>query len=314
MSTLKEFKEKTLSAENTFLLNDGYGKTLCVKVPIGQAEYIYTMREFLDEKDIVTDIYDKLEMTAIVKNRTIYMIKPYNVMSSLKEEYPENVFNLNDDYMDKINLQINKKVFNELYNGLETVSLTEGEVNDCMKEARRILTYKKDINKYISDRLNKNIERISVQKFADSLCGVVDLEEFVRMNFESKKDMLIKLKSRMERIKLFVDHPETVLKKYEQCIIEALHSVDAKTVQVKFYYNGKTASGKIDKEKLLRIISSNDYFSSFNFTTMIGGEKVINDLGANMWRRDKTEPLTCKHINKITYGKKILYERTEVNI
>jgi len=309
MSTLKEFKEKALSQENPFLLNDGHGKILCVKVPIGQAEYIYTMREYLDGKGIVTDIYEKMEMTAIVKTGKIYMIKPYNVMDSYNEEYPENVFYINDHYMDEINSQINKKVFDELYNGLETVALTEGEVKNCTDEARRVLAYKKDINKYISDRCNKNIERISVQKFADSLCGVVDLEEFMRKDFESKKDMWIKLKSHMERIKLFVEHPETVLKTYEQHIVDGLHSVDAKTVQIEFLYHGKIATGKIEREKLLQVVCSNDCFSSYNFTTVKGGEKIIKDLGAGKWKGDKEEVLTCKHINKITYGKKVLYEK-----
>ena len=306
MSTLKEFTEKVLSPDRTFLLEDGHGKILCVKVPIGQAEYIYTMREYLDGKGIVTDIYEKMEMTAIVKTGKIYMIKPYNVMDSYNEEYPENVFYINDHYMDEINSQINKKVFDELYNGLETVALTEGEVKNCTDEARRVLVYKKDINKYISDRCNKNIERISVQKFVDSLCGVVDLEEFVRKDFESKKDMWIKLKSHMERIKLFVEHPETVLKTYEQHIVDGLHSVDAKTVQVEFLYNGKTATGKVNRDTILRMLSQNDYFSSFNFITMKSGEKIISELGAGTWRTDS--PLTCKHIVKITYGKKVLYQ------
>ena len=304
MSTLKEFTEKVLSPDRTFLLEDGHGKILCVKVPIGQAEYIYTMREYLDGKGIVTDIYEKMEMTAIVKTGKIYMIKPYNVMDSYNEEYPENVFYINDHYMDEINSQINKKVFDELYNGLETVALTEGEVKNCTDEARRVLVYKKDINKYISDRCNKNIERISVQKFVDSLCGVVDLEEFVRKDFESKKDMWIKLKSHMERIKLFVEHPETVLKTYEQHIVDGLHSVDAKTVQVEFLYNGKTATGKVNRDTILRMLSQNDYFSSFNFITMKSGEKIISELGAGTWRTDS--PLTCKHIVKITYGKNVL--------
>ena len=114
MSTLIEFREKTLSSERTFLLNDGNGKILCAKIPVGQAEYVYTMREYLDGKDIVTDIYEKMEMTAIAKNGKIYMIKPYNVMDSYNEEYPENVFYINDHYMDEINSQINKKVFDEL--------------------------------------------------------------------------------------------------------------------------------------------------------------------------------------------------------
>lgn len=311
MSTLKEFKEKVLSIENPFLLNDGNGKILCTKVPVGQAEYIYTMREYLDGKDIVTDIYEKMEMTAIARDGKIYMIKPYNVMSSPKEDFPENVYYINDQYMDEVNLQTNKKAFNELYNGLGTASLTEDEVNSCTKDARRILAYKKDINKYISDNLNMNIERISIQKFVDSLCGVVDLEEFVRQDCESKKDMLIKLKSRMERTKLFVEYPETVLKTYEQRIVNGLHSIDAKTVQIEFFYHGKTATGKIEREKLFHMICTNDYFSSYNFTTVKGGEKIIKDLGAGRWKGDKEELLTCKHINKITYGKKVLYEKNE---
>lgn len=115
----------------------------------------------------------------------------------------------------------------------------------------------------------------------------------------------------MERIKLFVEHPETVLKTYEQHIVDGLHSIDAKTVQIEFLYHGKVTTGKIEREKLLQVVCSNDYFSSYNFTTVKGGEKIIKDLGAGKWIGDKEEVLTCKHINKITYGKKVLYEKNE---
>lgn len=55
------------------------------------------------------------------------------------------------------------------------------------------------------------------------------------------------------------------------------------------------------------MLSQNDYFSSFDFTTMKSGEKIISELGAGTWRTDS--PLTCKHIVKITYGKKVLYQK-----
>ena len=312
MSNLKEFKEKVLSTENPFLLNDGYGKILCAKVPIGQAEYIYTMREYLDGKGIVTNIFEKMEMTAIVKNGKIYMVKPYNVMSSFQEEYPEDVFYLNDSYLDEINLQIKKKVFDKLYDELETITLTKKEDIECQNNARTILLYKKNIDEYITNRQMADIGRISIQNFADSLCGVINLEEEIRKDFDNNKEMWIKLKSSLERIKdIVVETPETVLEAYEQCIVDGLYSVDAKTVQVKFSYYGKTATGKVERDTILRMLVSNDYFSSYNFTTRNSGEKIIKELGAGKSRWAPEEVLTCKHINKITYGKKVLYEKNE---
>lgn len=309
---LKEFKKKSLSPENSFLLNDEHGKILCVKVPIGQAEYIYAMREYLDVKQLVTDIYKKMEMVAIVKNRKIYMIKPYNIMNGLKEEYPENVFYINDDYMDKIYLHIKNEVFDKLYDELPTTTLTESEEKGCKNEARHIIVYNKDINEYIANKQRNNIERISVQKFVDSLCGVLDLEYDAQKDFESKRDVWVKLKSSMERIRELVTvKTNTILEDYERELIEGLHSVNAKTVHVEFLYNGKSAIGKVERDEILRILSENDYFSSYNFITNKSGEDIINKLGAGEWRGDKKELLTCEHIIKLTYGKKILYQRME---
>ena len=310
MSTLKEFKEKALSQENSFLLNDRHGKILCVKVPIGQAEYIYTMREWLNMKDIVTDISDKLEMTAILKNGNIYMFKPYNVMDRYDEEYPENVYHIRDTYLENVNLQIKKNVFDSLYDELEIVPLTESEELNCLNIARESLIYDKNIDEYILNRQMGNIEKINAQKFADYLCGIINLEEEMRKDFNSKKEMWVKLKSSMERIKeLVFKMPETVLEEYEQRIVDGLHSVDAKTVQVEFLYNGKSAIGKVEKDVILRILATNDYFSDYSFTTMKSGEKIIKELGAGTCRINN--PITCKHINKITYGKKVLYEKNE---
>lgn len=311
--SLKEFKEKSLSSENSFLLKDGHGKILCVKCPIGQAEYIYAMREYLDGKGIVTDVYEKMEMVAILKNGKIYMIKPYNIMTSLKEEYPKNVFYINDDFMDDININIKKKVFDKLYDELPIATLTENEEKNCKNEARHIVVYNKDINEYIANKQINNIGKISVQKFADSLCGVLNLEEDIQKDFESKIDVWKKLKSSMERIKELVTvKTGMVLEDYEKKLVESLHDIEAKTVQIEFLYNGKIATGRIEKDKILGILANNDYFSSYIFTTMKSGEDIINKLGAGGWKGDRKEPLTCKHINKITYGRKVLYQRTEV--
>lgn len=312
MSTLKEFTEKVLSPDRTFLLEDGHGKILCVKVPIGQAKYIYTMREYLAEKELVTDITDRLELTAIYKNREIYIFNPYNVMDYLDEKYPENVYYVNDNFLEKINDQIKEKVIDKLYGNLPTVPLTENKEVRCREEARHILIYKVDFCEYENHRQNSNIGKIDRQKFADNLCGVINLENEAKIEFYSKKEMWIKLKSSLERIKEIISTcPEIALKKYEQDIANSLNDIEAKTVQVEFLYDGTTASAKIVPNTLLRMIDAQDYFSSYNFVSMKSGEKLIADLGAGKYSSDKKEPLKIKHIQKITYGKKILYQRTE---
>ena len=307
MSNLKEFKEKVLSTENPFLLNDGNAKILCVKVPIGQATYVYTMQEWLDGKEIVTDISDKLEITAIVKENTIYIIHPYLIMDKVTEEYPDNMYRVGDEFLEKIKLRIKKEVIDKMYEELDISALSESKEDECKKIARWALVYKKDIHEYVEMRVKANIGELSIQKFADSLCGVINLEELARDEFKAHQEMWKKIKAETKRIKeLVLKTPETVLEGYEQKIVDGLHSVDAKTVQVEFLYNGKTATGKVNRDTILRMLSQNDYFSSFNFTTMKSGEKIISELGAGTWRTDN--PLTCKHIVKITYGKKALYQ------
>ena len=311
MCTLKEFKDKALSTENTFLLNDERAKILCIKVPIGQAIYIYTMREYLDEKDLVTDIHDDLEMTAILKDKVLYIKRSYNVMENLREEYPEGVYKL-DDYLNIVNSTIKEKVFDKLFAELPIKSLSEDDEQACKNYAKDILIFKKDLGEYLYKKQMACIEKINGQKFADYLCGIVDLEEDMRKDFEDKKQKLITLKSSIERIKEIVtQRPEIVLKDYEMNIIDGLHSVDAKAVNVEFIYNGKTATGKVEPDIILRIICNNDYFSDFNFISMKSGEKIIKELGAARGRADGKEVLTCKHINKITYGKRVLYQRNE---
>ena len=88
-------------------------------------------------------------------------------------------------------------------------------------------------------------------------------------------------------------------------------SVDAKTITVEFSLNGKSDSEKINPDKLIRKLIEKDYFSGYDFEVSKRGDALIEKLGAATWRSDKDgkEVLTCKNITKITYGKKILYEK-----
>lgn len=42
----------------------------------------------------------------------------------------------------------------------------------------------------------------------------------------------------------------------------------------------------------------------------MNGKKIINDLNAAHYHGEKEkEVLTCKHFSKITYGRKVLYQK-----
>ena len=103
----------------------------------------------------------------------------------------------------------------------------------------------------------------------------------------------------------------SVAEDYEMEIAEGIRSVDAKVVTVEFELNGKKESAKMNPDTIIRYMQSNNYFSGYNFVITKRGDELIEKLDAATWRGNSNgkELLTCKHITKITYGKKELYVR-----
>lgn len=313
---IDEFKEMVLSSdENSFILDDGNGaKILCVKVSVGKAIFVYVCREYMgiqSDKKLVTDISEKMKLVAVVKSGIIYLTDRFTLCCyGNSEVLPDNVIDLGE-YMKEVNLHTKYYVIEKYYDKLQTTTLSEDDVERCKVEARNILTSGKDLDEYIDARIDKNIKKFKMQDFVDSLCGVIDLESEARKNFEENSDMWIELKASLKMIqRIVVENPEEVFDPEDLKIIDSLNEIEARNVQVEFSFNGKTAKGKVDPKSILRMIEANDYFSNFNFDTMAHGKKIINDLGAARYRGEKEkEVLTCKHISKITYGRKVLYQK-----
>lgn len=313
---IDEFKEMVLSSdENSFIMDDGNSaKILCVKVPVGKAVFVYVVREYMErrsDKVLVTDISEQMKLIAVVKSGIIYLTDRFTLCCyGNSEVLPDNVIDLGE-YMKEVNLHTKYYVIEKYYDKLQTTTLSEDDVERCKVEARNILISGKDLDEYIDARIDKNIKKFKMQDFADFLCGVIDLESEARKTFEENSDMWMKLKASLKVIQRIVEEdPEEVFDPEELKIIDSLNGIEAKNVQVEFSFNGKTAKGKVDPKSILRMIESNDYFSDFNFDTMANGKKIINDLGAARYRGEKEkEVLTCKHISKITYGRKVLYQK-----
>ena len=83
----------------------------------------------------------------------------------------------------------------------------------------------------------------------------------------------------------------------------------AKTVNVTFHYEVKEYTEKIQLEILMRKLKRKDNFDHLDFLTQNKGDQVMVALGVPKWRgKDGKELLQCKHISKITYGKKVVFQ------
>lgn len=312
---IDEFKEMVLSSdENSFILDDGNNaKILCVKVPVGKAVFVYECREYMggrSNKALVTDITEKMELIAVVGCNQIYLIKRYEIVPYLNTLLPDDVIDLGE-YIEEVNVRIKDYIIGNFYDKLSYTTLSEDDIERCKVEARNILVSGKDLDEYIDARIDKNIKKFKMQDFVDFFCGVIDLESEARKDFKERLDVWRNLKASLKMIQRIVaEDPEEVFDPEELKIIDSLNGIEAKNVQVEFSFNGKKAKGKVDPKSILRMIEGNNYFSDFNFDTMANGKKIINDLGAARYRGEKEkEVLTCKHINKITYGRKVLYQK-----
>ena len=121
---------------------------------------------------------------------------------------------------------------------------------------------------------------------------------------EADREKWISQKSLSEKIRDLMSNPETASDR-ELKIAEGLRSVNAKTVVVEFEMNGKRASGKMTPLTILSKLRRNDNFDSYDFEVTKQGEEILKDLGAGSYWSENA--LRCKHITKITYGKKELY-------
>ena len=93
-------------------------------------------------------------------------------------------------------------------------------------------------------------------------------------------------------------------------MVNSIKSVDANKLNVTFEYNNMTASEKVEPLTLIRMIYEKDYFSSFNFVVTKRGEELLKTLGVK--EHDYSNPhsrLRCSNIIRISYGKKVLFER-----
>lgn len=309
---IDKFTEKALNTTESFMLETKeYNDTkyhFFMQCNVGKARYIYGEYAYRDE-NFHTNLSLRPELVAIVSDGKIYIVDEFklDVRRNGNEdiELPENTFRIVES-MVKENEYVESVIFADFYKSLEANPITDEELlKKCTDEARRFLFAKEPA---MNETTIKPM--FSEQDIADSLCGVINLEAEAVKRLVADQENWIYKKSYNKKVKELMEN-NSVAEDYEMEIAEGIRSVDAKVVTVEFELNGKKESAKMNPDTIIRYMQSNNYFSGYNFVITKRGDELIEKLDAATWRGNSNgkELLTCKHITKITYGKKELYVR-----
>lgn len=302
MKTINEFVNRINNGENSFIINKESKCIVCTCATIGRAKFVYANYSYCS----ITSI-DKMELIAIVADETIYIVSGYilDIRRNDNDELPENVISFSE--VTKDCNYCAKSYFQSFYDGL---SVEEAQMEEIIKDYGEY-DLQQRARQYILDgkgqpEISLSEEFITTDEMRDILAGYEDFDKIVLKKLEATKKSWLRTKAYRTVIKNLMESP-TIVKPYEVKICKALNNLDAKTVKVEFNMNGTTATGKVNPQEIVRMIINNDYFSDYNFCNGKEGESIIKKLGATKWRGENSNVLTCEHIVKITYGKKVIY-------
>lgn len=313
MRLIDVFVEKALNDNGSFDINIKENKQRdttnyhFLQSSVGKARYIYGMRSWNDEK-FYSEVDLKPELVAIVAEGIVYIVDDFflQVYRRCNQEetlLPENTKRL-DEVVKETNEYVSNIIFVDFYNALVIEDITdENTIAECRKRARGQLFSKEPTALFEDEKLD---EIFNTRDIANSICGFIDIEAEARKRLNERKTEWVSKKAINEKIRNLMKDSETAFD-WEIALAEGIRSVDAKTVVVEFELNDKRASGKINPDTIIRILRGNDDFSGYSFEVTKHGDKLLEDLGAgDHWSKNA---LRCKHIVKITYGKKELYVR-----
>lgn len=308
MTLLEQFKDKVLNIEGSFKLNykDMYYSFMrCVN---GNAEYIYGDFKCGDDDFSDTDL--KYVLTAIVDRTTkmIYIVDKYTFCENFRKEiiYPEGCVSFNE-YVAEKNKYFLEVLFRNYYDNIKVDigSVTDEEFIKTQKKRARVFILSGD-----EIALPKFNYTFTSNNIAKMICGYMNIEDEANERFEYNKGWLIKTKLGNELAKKYITE-KSVIEDWEIELARSINNLKANCVNVEFNFNGNVGSEKIDPKEIIRILIDNYYFDYYYFATSKGGDKLLKNLGATNEFNKRDTWLTCKHITKITYGRKTLYERKQ---
>lgn len=271
------------------LAQDRNRKLFLSSVAVGESAYIYGDYAYIETPP------EKFDLLAVLTEELSVVFNRWKLFYSY-DDVPSGYI-LAEDLISDLNTGRVSEKYAELYNSLPTEKIEPEYKEGYNQDARYNLLV---IGKFKELKAPKLITADNIKSI---LAGYTTPEEITLDYVSNKKEQIIGGKSRREYIKKLMTE-KSVAEPWELELAENLRATSAKTVTVEFGFNGKSASGKIDPQDLLRTLANRTDFSSWNFANGAEGKKVLAHLGA-----DWNNHLTCEHIQKITYRGKTVFER-----
>lgn len=311
MIRIEQFVERVLIDHSSFILtNNDWNYFSFIQEKIGDGRYVYfKTNSCYGHLADLAEVDCTPQLVAIIANNIVYIINS-NIFNGYGRTLPilKNVLYM-ENVLKECNHNIAQNTFPRLFAELHFNKITENNKSDwedCKYMAREALI--------TGDRLtwaDCDIE-LTITDIAKSLCGFKDIDSRVKELFKKNKKVYKARKATLIKIEEFMKERESskVVLDWEMELAKGLRSVDAKTVTVHFCMNGKTKSAKLEPDEIIRKLCWHANFSCYDFAVAKRGEEVIEALCAESVGGNGSNPLlTCEHITKVTYGKKVLYER-----
>lgn len=304
---LEKFTEIVLKdTEESFVLRVKDRKSITtysfMQRKVGKAKYIYHAYSWY--REVLTDTTEKYEFIAVVSEKTVILKNKYvfGIIRNCENDcLPLNVRILNDS-SSEFSEKVKKEIFNPFFDVLriEGVKVNEKELRELARKA--ILSGR--FNYYLSLSENNIFDSDDYFKY---LCGFLNIKKEGFKRLKEKKKNWKEEKARQLKIRNLIDFGK-VVENWELELAKAIQNTEAQTVLVTFNVGNNIVSAKIERDKILSHLLDDKEYDWWDFVNRQEGKVLLTYL-----LDEYNLKLESKHILKITYRKKVLYERNFVD-
>ena len=300
---LNTFAQNVRAGNLSFVVkhNDSEYYSHFIGSQIGNAVFYYVSdgrgSDFFFEKDV------QYKPCAIYADSKIYVMNYYefNLFNKLPDGVEGDDIIIFSDYCAKLNAKLRLAIA-AYYNALKKFGANPVDTVKAREDARKHIILSYD---YMAECRKFEIV-FSIKEIKNILAYGLDIDGEINRIIDAHKDKIAANKAYEKKVAELVALGN-VAEKWEVRLAK-IREAKAEYVTVEFEIDGKTATGKMQSNTLLRGLNKSDYFSTYDFKTDKEGREIFKVLGVT----NKTR-LYCTNIAKVVFRGKAIYERSESN-
>lgn len=306
MALIDEFVSKVLAGEPTFRLKGKDRDYHVMSIPIGKGRVLYHTESFCNSTFPENKI---AELAGVVVDKTIYVPNAFwlGLYNFEATPYPQCVKRYSDVKEEAYakgeegtKAGAVAEAFEEFYAALPVEVLSdEQSITWARAMARSIVLEGEDqeVVKIPGDLFESH-------ELVELICTGADIKEETKKRLEDTKQYYTGTKAQAELVRLMLSAVDLV-EPWELELSKALRSVEAQQVTLEFTRDGKNATERFERSRLLKHLKEASTFAYYEFPTRSSGEKLMQALGLSK----SVSSLSCSDITKVSFRGKTLYKK-----